>query len=305
MSYYRIENESNPWVRGLRLVRPAFILIQLLALALAAAACSKSGDAAPVMDEAPAATATAPVRELTVTAADFHFRTARTTPAGVTTIRLTNNGPDFHHVQLVKLAPGHTVNQLIEAMAKNGETLPEWASWVGGPNAPAPGGTTEATLELEAGEYAMLCVIPTAGVPHVMKGMIVPLTVTPSNGSAPEPVADVQMVLKDYEFDISPALSAGRHTIRVTNAASQPHEVFIVKLNAGKSAPELLAWLQKPEGPPPAMPVGGATFLDTGEANYLTLDLAPGEYGLYCFVPDAKDHAPHFAHGMVKQITVR
>ena len=273
-------------------------------LALTALGCSKSGDAATMEDGAPAA-ATAPA-QLTVTAADFHFQTARTTPAGVTNIRLINKGPDFHHVQLVKLGSGHTLAELTSHIAAQGEKLPEWATWVGGPNAPAPGGgVAEATLDLEEGEYAILCVIPTDGVPHVMKGMIVPLTVTPSKSTAPEPVADVQVVLKDYEFDISPALTAGKHTLRVTNSAAQPHEIFMVKLEPGKSAPELLAWLQKPEGPPPAMPLGGATFLDRGEANYLTLDLAPGEYAFYCFVPDEKDHQPHFAHGMVKQVTVK
>jgi hypothetical protein len=35
---YRIENEPNPWITGLRLVRPAFVLIQLVLLALAIAA---------------------------------------------------------------------------------------------------------------------------------------------------------------------------------------------------------------------------------------------------------------------------
>ena len=40
MSYIRIENEGNPWVRGLRFVRPAFIVIQLLLLAVAIAAGS-------------------------------------------------------------------------------------------------------------------------------------------------------------------------------------------------------------------------------------------------------------------------
>jgi len=35
------------------------------------------------------------------------------------------------------------------------------------------------------------------------------------------------------------------------------------------------------------------------------LDLAPGEYGLLCFLPDAKDGKPHFVHGMHKQITVK
>lgn len=38
MSYYRIENEENALVRSLRLVRPAFVLIQLILLALALAA---------------------------------------------------------------------------------------------------------------------------------------------------------------------------------------------------------------------------------------------------------------------------
>jgi hypothetical protein len=38
MSYYRIHNEENPLVRSLRLVRPAFVLIQLILLALAIAA---------------------------------------------------------------------------------------------------------------------------------------------------------------------------------------------------------------------------------------------------------------------------
>ena len=117
-------------------------------------------------------------------------------------------------------------------------------------------------------------------------------------------MADVQVVLKDYGFDVSPALTAGKHTLRVTNSAAQPHEIFIVKLDAGKSAQDLLVWFQKPEGAPPATPLGGVTFLDRGEANYLTLDLAPGQYAFYCFVPDEKDHQPHFAHGMVKQVTV-
>jgi uncharacterized cupredoxin-like copper-binding protein len=303
MSYYRIENEENPLVRGLRLVRPAFVLIQLILLALALAACSK-GDAAPVR-ELPAATAAAPAK-LMITAADFHFQAPRTTPAGITTIHLLNNGPDFHHVQLVRLKSGHTPTELVELFAKGAEQLPEWATFVGGPNSPAPGAASEATLDLEAGEYALVCIIPGSdGIPHLMKGMVVPLTVTPSTTTAAEPVADVQLVLKDYGFDISPEIAAGKHTIRVTNSAEQPHEVFIVKLEPGKNAPDLLNWLAKPQGPPPAMPLGGTTNLDTGESNYLTMDLTPGEYAFYCFVPDAKDHQPHFAHGMVKQITVK
>ena len=41
-----------------------------------------------------------------------------------------------------------------------------------------------------------------------------------------------------------------------------------------------------------------------GTSGVFTADLAPGDYGLICFVPDAKDGKPHLMHGMMKQITV-
>jgi hypothetical protein len=41
-----------------------------------------------------------------------------------------------------------------------------------------------------------------------------------------------------------------------------------------------------------------------GEDNLITMDLTPGEYGLICFAPDAKDGKPHFTHGMMTQFTV-
>jgi uncharacterized cupredoxin-like copper-binding protein len=59
------------------------------------------------------------------------------------------------------------------------------------------------------------------------------------------------------------------------------------------------------KGPPPVIPAGGVVGLAPGEENLLTVDLAPGEYALYCFVPDAKDGKEHVEHGMFKQITVK
>ncbi|HEU4883067.1 MAG TPA: plastocyanin/azurin family copper-binding protein, partial [Longimicrobium sp.] len=152
----------------------------------------------------------------------------------------------------------------------------------------------------------LLCVIPSKdGVPHMMKGMVKPLTVTPAVSEARMAPADVQVTLRDYAFELTPELTAGRHTLRVQNAAAQPHEVVLMKLAPGKTAQDLLAWMQTEQGAPPAMPMGGTTLLSTGEFNQLTLDVEPGEYALLCFVPDARDGAPHVAHGMVRQITVR
>jgi hypothetical protein len=58
------------------------------------------------------------------------------------------------------------------------------------------------------------------------------------------------------------------------------------------------------KGPPPALPVGGVAVIDAGGSGVFTADLAPGNYGMICFVPDAKDGKPHLMHGMMKQITV-
>lgn len=279
----------------------------LAGMTMLAGACAQGDDAqlqgAAAVQEAAAAPAANVVE---VDAGDFYFRTQRTIPAGLTTIRLsTSNGPEMHHVQLVRIGEGHTVQEFVEAVAR-GEHAPDWVTFVGGPNAPAPGATSEATMDLEPGEYALVCFIPSAdGVPHLMKGMVVPVTVGAATGpAAAEPTADVRMVMNDYSFTFTPELTAGRHTIRVENAAAQPHEVVIAQLAPGKTAQDLLQWIEKPQGPPPGKPVGGTTFITQGEVNFLTADFAPGEYALLCFVPDAKDGKPHVAHGMIRQITV-
>ena len=66
-----------------------------------------------------------------------------------------------------------------------------------------------------------------------------------------------------------------------------------------------MAWLGKMEGPPPGKALGGIAGMQTGMSEYFSADFVPGNYVLICFVPDAKDGKPHFAHGMVQQITVK
>jgi hypothetical protein len=242
---------------------------------------------------------------VTITASDYAFAAPATVPAGLTTVRLVNQGKEMHHAQLVRLDEGHTVQELMQA---GGGPVPEWAHFVGGPNVPAPNGFTEATMQLQAGNYALLCFIPSPdGVPHLMKGMVKALTVVES-ADAPQAqpaVADVRMVLRDYAFDITPEIAAGRHVIQVENAAAQPHEVVVMRLAPGKTPQDVLAWEHERVGPPPATIVAGTSMLSTGETNQIAGDFTPGEYALLCFVPDARDGKPHIAHGMVRQLTVR
>ena len=280
------------------------IRVALLAAVLFAA-CSKA-------DNKPEAAAPPPPPEpnvVTFTAADFNYTGPDTIPAGVTTIRLVNNGTQPHHMFMVKLNEGKTVQDLMTAMqAPNATEMPSWAIESGGPNAAEPGRTIASTIPVEAGNYVIFCVIPGPdGVPHVAKGMTRNLTVVPAPAAAAiaaEPTADITMTLIDYGFQLSTPITAGRHTIKFDNAAAQAHEVVLVKLNPGTTIQQWIDAANKMTGPLPGQLMDGIAGMAPGRHGYATVDFTPGDYGLVCFAPDAKDGKPHFIHGMVQQFTV-
>jgi hypothetical protein len=287
--------------------------IAMFAAAAALAGCRterRAANAAPPADSAaasPASTAAAPATPatVTVTATDFKFDVPAQIPAGVVNLRLINRGKELHQAQLLRLEDGKTMADFAQAMKSNGPP-PPWVKFVGGGNAIAPGQEGETLAWLTPGQYAMVCFIPSAdGTPHVMKGMAHPFEVTGNTpASASLPAATDTIRTNDYTFNPGHALTAGHHTIRVENDGPQPHELVLIKLAPGKSVQDFGRWAESMKGPPPAMPMGGVTILDKGAAGVFTVDLAPGDYGLICFVPDAKDGKPHLAHGMLKQFRV-
>jgi len=274
-------------------------LVRWPALAVVALAGCAKGEKAP--ETAQPVAVTPPT--VHVTATDYSFQAPDSLPAGLTSFHLMNSGKELHHLVLVRLAEGQSVADFQKSDFSG--PIPSTVVLIGGPNPATPEGTAEATVNLKPGKYAMFCVVPAMdGKPHIMKGMIRELTVTSSETVVTEPVADVTIKLTDYSFEISPALTAGRHTIRVEDTGPQVHELVWFKLEPGKTVEQMMRWTEKMEGPPPGTMLGGVSPISMGEVNYLTLDLTPGEYGLICFVADAKDKKPHFMHGMMKQITV-
>ncbi len=290
-----------------------FRVLSLAAIG-AIAACSAPASDTPATDSAtaaavPASTMTATPVVYTITAKDYSYDAPDTMTAGMVTLRLVNQGPELHHVQLVRIDDGHTFAELaagLKAM-KPGSPPPPWVHDVAGPNTPVPGGESSITEELAAGNYAIICFIPSADhVPHAMKGMLKALTVIPSTGAAATaPTADVTVKMTDYAWEISPVLTAGKHTLKIENAAEQSHEMFIAQLAPGKTAADLGKWTETMQGPPPGKPIGGISGMAKGGVVYLPVDLAPGEYGLFCFLPDAKDGKMHIEHGMITQVTVK
>jgi hypothetical protein len=279
-------------------------LLPLIAL-LAACATKDASKSASASDSTHTVAAAKP-HQMTVVATDYKFDAPDQVPAGMMTIHLVDNGSELHHVAFVKLNDGKTVADIEQAMKTQGP-MPSWAVDYGGVNPPHPGGGMATTTEtLEPGNYALLCFVPSPdGTPHFAKGMVRPLTVTAStDASAPAPAADIDMTLNNYSFTTSKPITAGKHTIRIRNDASQSHELVLARLAPGKKAEDLPAWVEKPVGPPPGEPIGGVPAIEKGATAFITVDFTPGDYAFVCFLPDSKDGKPHFTHGMVKQVHV-
>ena len=245
-------------------------------------------------------------RVASVIAKDFAFVAPDSITAGWTTFRMKNNGTLLHHVAIARIDSGKTMAD-VEAALKNPGPPPAWLVGVGGPNASDPGAESNATLNLQPGQYVMLCFVDIPEhVPHFAKGMVHPFIVTAANGSTgTEPTADATITVADYSFAVDGKLSAGKHTIRVLDKGPQEHEVVIMRLAPGKTMKDFGAWAVKMEGPPPGSALGGVVGVSTAAGpNYFDVELTPGDYALLCFIPDAKDGKPHIEHGMVKEFKV-
>lgn len=280
---------------------------RVLVLALAGlTACS--GQRPSEEGAASASSADSPPREVQFTATDFAFEGPSSIESGVVTFVFSNDSDTWHHLQLVRLPEGWSMEQFQEAMsqAQPGSPMPDWFEDAGGVNPPAPGRPARVTMAVEPGEYAVLCLVDTPDkVPHVFKGMIRPLTVTPA--SAPGgllPAGQLSLTLADYAFGFSEPLTSGTHVIRVENAATQSHEIAFFRLEPGRTMDDLMAWAATYEGPPPVTPAGGVSGIRPGQVVDVEVTLTPGEYVALCFLPDATDGAPHLAHGMALPFTI-
>ncbi len=284
----------------MRVVGPSLCVVAIATISL-----TGCGDRKTAEPKEPVAAAAVPAaHEVTIRARDRAFTAPAEIPAGRVTIRFINDGPELHHVQLIRFGEGKTLADFGKALQSG--KWPAWAVEVGGPNIGEPTGSI-GTLDLEAGNYGLVCFIDTPDhVPHLMKGMAQPLVVTPSNDTAatPLPPADLTVTLDSYSFTFSDSITAGRKDVDVVVAGNQPHEIVIARFEAGQTMEGLMKWGATYQGPLPATPVGGTTAIAPGRTQRMTVDFKPGNYVLLCFIPDKGDGKPHIMHGMVKTFTV-
>ena len=103
----------------------------------------------------------------------------------------------------------------------------------------------------------------------------------------------------DFAYGAAQSWPAGEHLLHVRNDGGQDHHLRIDRLPAGAGLPQWLA----AEGDI-GQPVSGVSRTSPGESVHLPVQLPPGNYVLYCLVPDAASGTPHAAMGMFRAVTV-
>jgi len=255
-----------------------------------------------------------PPAVVTITATDFAFGAPDTIVAGLSTFRMVNHGREPHQAVIFG-APGKTFEELEAAAAPRPSQAEWWQAFLkieptfpGGPGVVLGGDSSIITANLKPGNYEIVCFIPSPdGTEHVKKGMFRRLVVVPppSRAATAEPKADLTVTLSDFAFEQSAPLTAGTRTIQVENTGPQLHELTIERLAPGKTLADWRRWMAGGmKGEPVSVPVGGFAGPDKGKVGWVTLTFTPGNYLFLCYVPDTNDGAPHFAHGMVKEISV-
>ncbi len=247
------------------------------------------------------------VPEVDISAADYSYISPLKVPSGWVRVVLKNTGSEPHHVQFLRLNDGVTLDQFKGALSKGEGPALAMTQQVGGVGAIAPGLSAQAVVNLPAGNYVILCLIPSASdhVAHDEKGMISGMTAQERSGHGVEPTAGLTVHLKDFEFGMPDAVPSGPLTIQVVNDGPEPHEFNILQIADGKTVNDVVQFLGGAGGPPPFTPIGGMNGLGVGATGYAELNLKPGNYVAICNIPSPKAEGhPHFALGMIKEFTV-
>ena len=291
-------------------------------LSVAVALTSMSCTSKP--DESPRHTSAAAPNLVALASANYAFEAPDTIRAGWTTIQFANKGDDIHYAHFVQLTPGRTATELVNAYAEAIRTSaprPEWVTRFGGPGGAVPGGSSAVTQYMEPGTYVLLCPVEdSAGKPHFAKGEFRTVVVSSSGSDASardaSPSATATIRLLDFGFAVDSQITAGEHTIRVSNVGAEGHDLVMMKLAQGITLDEVSRTMN-PEGArrtaaaKPPVPLdslgtmtGGIAAIHSGMDVFFTTTLTRGDYVLLCMAT-AKDGRSHIEHGMIQRVSVQ
>jgi hypothetical protein len=126
--------------------------------------------------------------------------------AGTRHILFDHHGHDIHEVMFVKLPKGMTAADYV-AQVKAGELFPKGALDYSGAGLMSPGEGTELWLQLDAGEYVLICW-------HHPRVSVRSLSVQTSNEPDDTPPA-ADVTLADFRFELSGPVRKGQRVLRI------------------------------------------------------------------------------------------
>jgi len=278
----------------MRPIKPFILILVLLAGALLLLSGCQSDKAS--------------IPAITIKAGDHFFEAPAQIEAGLVSLKMDNTGQEAHHMQLVRLNDGVTVEQFQTTLQQDPNAVMAMVSFPGGVGVIEPGQQGQVVLDLAQGEYYLLCFIPSPdGIPHMAKGMIQPLTVVARDGGdkADAPKSAATVMMSDFHFEMPAQLKTGAQTWKIVNAGPQPHEIALIRLAEGKTMEDVMAFMQAPTGTPPFAYMGGMQAMGTDQTAWVKLNLTRGEYVALCFIPDPATGKTHLELGMIHAFTVQ
>jgi hypothetical protein len=194
-----------------------------------------------------------------------------------------------------RLEPGKTLDDFRNELTAGDDEEPTSSVDVGGVPLLSPGEQVTITRSLQPGTYVLICFVPAPdGKTHFEHGMIGSFDVQGDSGEElPEP--DATIVAQEDRYDV-PEVESGTQIVELRNAASEPREFNLIRLNPGKTIADGEQWFESEmKGPAPLAFVGATQSIPPGTSVFLTLDFESGQH--YVIVEEE--------HGFHAEISVK
>jgi hypothetical protein len=263
---------------------------------LLAACGGSSSTAGPAASATATPTPEAQIPELTVSASDTGYTLPASASAGLTAITLVNTGAMTHQLVFRRLKTGKSMADFQAALKSPAGVLATFdlVDDLGGVITPAPGSTKQVVIELLTGDYVLH-----SRPPELAQGLIAPLSVGPAYGAElTEPTAARTVRLRDgVPADLPASVGVGRQIWEVRSEGTLHHNLALGRLNSGASLADLEAWLKSSQGSPPFVTANGINILSPAKRGWAYLDLVPGSYVGWCYVPGPKPGQNHLDDG--------
>jgi hypothetical protein len=229
-----------------------------------------------------------------------HF--SPTLHAGFVQLHIVSTGSTPHHLLFWQLHRTVSFKQFDRVDAsQNGNPFP-LATLVGGNGQLSPGHTMDIWIHVAKGRIA-IDDVPAGPGPGFH--LDVPIRSSGQNARQPKALGTVAAVPGDH-YRLPPGF--GRPGVwKFTNRDNAPQEAMIIGLAAGKTAADVISWVQHgKKGPPPISSADGGFGALGGHSHaWFTIGHLPaGHYAVVSFVPGANG-VPQVAMGMAAGFTVR